>query len=324
MCTAFSFLKNSFYFGRNMDIEYTFGESVVITPRGFKLPLKRLGTLTVSHALIGMASITEGYPLYAEAANEKGLCMAGLNFPGNAAYTPESEIKKKAAAPYELILYILGICGNLSEAEELLTETEIADIPFSPSLPLAPLHWIVSDASGSIVIESTAEGLRIYDNPYGVLTNNPPFPFHRENIRQFLHLSAEFPENRLSTEHALYPFGQGAGAIGLPGDYSPASRFVKAFFCKTNSVCVDSEDSCTAQVFHILDSVAMVRGTVLTPDGKPDFTTYSCCINASKGIYYYKTYENSRVTEVALTKERKNSQKLLVFPLRTEPDLLRE
>lgn len=307
-----------------MDIEYTFGESVVITPRGFRFPLKRLGTLAVSHALIGMASVTEGYPLYAEAANEKGLCMAGLNFPRNAVYTPESEIKKKAVTPYELILYILGSCGNLSEAEELLTETEIADIPFSPSLPLAPLHWIVSDASGSIVIESTAEGLRIYDNPYGVLTNNPPFPFHRENIRQFLHLSAEFPENRLSTEHALYPFGQGAGAIGLPGDYSPASRFVKAFFCKTNSVCGDSEDSCTAQVFHILDSVAMVRGTVLTPDGKPDFTTYSCCINASKGIYYYKTYENSRVTEVALTKERKNSQKLLVFPLRTEPDLLRE
>ena len=324
MCTAFSFLKNSFYFGRNMDIEYTFGESVVITPRGFKLPLKRLGSLTVNHALIGMANVTEGYPLYAEAANEKGLCMAGLNFPGNAVYTPEGKIKKKAAAPYELILYILGSCENLSEAEELLTETEIADIPFSPSLPLAPLHWIVSDASGSIVIESTAEGLRIYDNPYGVMTNNPPFPFHRENIRQFLHLSAQFPENRLSAEHALSPFGQGAGAIGLPGDYSPASRFVKAFFCKTNSVCGDSEGSCTAQVFHILDSVAMVRGTVLTPDGKPDFTTYSCCINASKGIYYYKTYENSRVTAVALTKERKNSQKLLVFPLRTEPVFLRE
>lgn len=322
MCTALTFSQGGLYFGRNMDLEYHFGERVVITPRGYRLETQREGTLSVRYAMIGMATVVEDYPLYAEAANEKGLFMAGLNFPGNARYgTGEGS---RALTPYELIPFVLGTCANLAQARELLGQVTLPDHPFRPTLPLAPLHWMVSDASGSLVVESTAEGVQLYENPYGVLTNNPPFPFHRENVRQYLHLSAESPENRFSQDLPLAPFGQGMGALGLPGDFSPASRFVKALFCKMNSQCQEDPAACVSQVFHILDAVAMVKGSVRTPEGKPDLTTYSCCIQAETGTYYYKTYENSQIVQVDLTEARKTCPGLTIFPLRNTPQFLVE
>lgn len=321
MCTAFTFYKNNFYFGRNMDIEYHFGEKVVITPRKFAIRTKRAGVIDGHYAMIGMANVTDNYPLYAEAANEKGLCMAGLNFPSNAKYKAENEAAKTSITPYELIPYILGKCQNTSEAKALLDSTDIVDIPFKESLPVAPLHWIISDKTSSIVVECTEDGKHVYDDPLGVLTNNPPFPFHFENAKQYLNLSPKNTKNGFCRSAELSPFGQGMGAIGLPGDFSPASRFIKTLFCKENSVCKDDDISCVSQVFHILDSVAMINGTVITPDGKPDTTIYSCCIDATKGIYYYKTYENNQITEIKMTEDRMDQNSLIVFNTETTQNI---
>lgn len=324
MCTAFTFNKTHFYFGRNMDIEYHFGEKVVITPRNYKIATKKAGILNIDYAMIGMATVVNDYPLYAEAVNEKGLCMAGLNFPSYASYIREDKIKKTAVTPFELIPYILGKCADIEEAKALIETIDIVDIAFSKSMPLAPLHWIIADKNASITLECTQDGMHIYDNAFGVITNNPPFPFHQENARQYLNLSPENTPNNFAKDFELKPFGQGMGAIGLPGDFSPASRFIKTLFCKANSVCDDNENACVSQVFHILDSVAMVSGSVITPDKKPDITTYSACINASKGIYYYKTYDNNQITMVQMTEERKNADALTVFPLRTEQNIFVE
>lgn len=324
MCTAIAFGKNTLFFGRNMDLEYHFGESVVITPRNFGLPTKRAGLLVPQYAMIGMASVADGYPLYAEAMNECGLCMAGLNFPDHAHYPAEASPQKTAVTPYELIPVVLGTCRTCAEAKKLLADLTLIAIPFSPTLPLAPLHWMISDAEGSLTLECTQSGMHLYDNPYGVLTNNPPFPFHHENVRQYLHLSAQSPQNAFGAELSLTPFGQGAGALGLPGDFSSASRFVKALFCKTNSICDSSEQACISQVFHSLDAVAMVRGSVITPEGKPDLTTYSCCMSAATKRYYYKTYENSQITQIELTEERNSHKGLLIFPPRTQQAIFAE
>ena len=95
MCTALTYVKGSLFFGRNMDIEYRFGEKVVITPREYIFKFKREGDFKNCYALIGMANVTDDYPLYAEACNEKGLCMAGLNFPFNAKYAKEKIVEEK-------------------------------------------------------------------------------------------------------------------------------------------------------------------------------------------------------------------------------------
>ena len=314
MCTVISREGSPMYFGRNMDIECSFGESVVITPReyqpasGRKMPFMR-------YSVIGMATVSEDFPLYADAVNEKGLCMAGLYFPGNAVYADKDGQYAKSVATYELIPLILGSCENTSQAKELLAGLAVTDNPFNEKLPAAELHWIISDMSGSITVESTKSGLSVEDNPYGVLTNNPPFSFHRENVRQYIHMSPENPSDKCCGNFELSVFGQGIGAVGLPGDFSPASRFVKAFFCKSNSIWSGSEEDNVTQMFHLLDTVAMPRGAVITGSGKPDITTYSCCISAEKGIYYFKTYDNSRISMARLTDECMMAAHLTVFPV---------
>lgn len=316
MCTCITYENGDFYFGRNLDLDCSFGETVTITPRNFPLAFRREEEMKRHYAMIGMASagpsdppsdasftadcdIRGAFPLYAEAVNEKGLAMAGLNFPGNAFYQ-KPEGKGLELASFEIIPWILGKCASVREAESYLSNLKIVNLSFAEQLPAAPLHWMVADREKCLVLEAVQEGLRVYENPAGVLTNNPPFPFHRANLGQYLNLTAQSPENRFSGALDLKPVSQGMGALGLPGDASSASRFVRAAFLKWNSVSPQEENANVAQFFHILDGVAMVRGAVVTEQGTYDITTYSCCINTRTGRYYYKTYEDSRVRGVDL------------------------
>lgn len=315
MCTSITFTTSDPYFGRNLDLEYHFGQQVVITPRNFPLTFKQMPTLERHHAIIGMATVAEGYPLYAEGVNEKGLYLAGLNFPGNACY-PCGPANGIPAAPYELIPWLLSTCETVEQAAEQLRRTRLLDQPFLPDLPSAPLHWHLADAKRAVVAEPMADGLKLFEDPVGVLTNNPTFDFHLTNLNQYLGLSAGQPENRFGGL-SLKPFGQGMGGLGLPGDYSPASRFVKAAFLKWNSVCEGDEASSVSQFFHILDGVAMPRGAVRTPEGKWDITDYACCVNGRTGTYYYKTYDNSQITAVPMDESKREGSALICHPLVT-------
>ena len=174
---------------------------------------------------------------------------------------------------------------------------------------------MISDSKECIVIEQMIDGLKIYNNPIGVLTNNPPFYYHQLNLNNYMHLMPNNAQNNFSNSLDLRTYGQGMGAIGLPGDNSPASRFVRAAFNKLNSVSENKEESNVTQFFHILDSVSMVKGSTITNEGKYDITTYSCCINTSKGIYYYKTYDNNQITAITMNDENKNSSNLAIHNL---------
>lgn len=302
MCTSLTFQTSDFYFGRNLDLEYNFGEKIVITPRQYPFIFKFAGTLSEHYAIIGTAQITDGCPLYAEAVNEKGLCLAALNFPGNAVYAETPESGKTNLAPFELFGFLLGTCATVKEAEEKLKAVCITHTAFKDGYPVAPLHWHIADKDRSLVLECIKDGMHLYENPVGVLTNNPPFPFQLTNLQNYMHLTSNPPENRFAPALKLAPYGQGMGALGLPGDASPASRFVRAAFCKWNTELPSGEEASVTQFFHILDNVAMVAGTVRTPENKFDRTTYSSCINASRGIYYYKTYNNNQISAVSMHK----------------------
>lgn len=317
MCTCLSLKNNDFYFGRNLDLDYSFNEQVAITPRRYEFKLKNGNTFYNNYALIGMATVYDEYPLYAEAINEKGLGMAGLNYPFHDMY-PEPREGKNNISPFEFIPYILGQCVSVKEAREILKDLWLDNVAYSDKLPLTVLHFMIADKDECIVIEHGKDGLMIYDNPYGVMTNNPSFPYHLENIKNYMHLSSDNSENRISKNIDIKPYGEGMGAIGLPGDFSSASRFIKTSFLKLNSYSDTDENSNVAQFFHILDSVVMVRGSVITGNNHYDITTYSCCANASKGIYYYKTYDNSGISAVNLFNEDLNGNKLIVYPLNKE------
>ncbi len=297
MCTAVNFISDDNYFGRNLDLEKSYGEQVVITPRHYNFTYRTLPNSDSHYALIGMATVADNYPLYYEATNEKGLSMAGLNFPDNAHYGAYQD-EKDNVAPFEFIPYILGKCKDTADARELLRNINLVNINFSEDLPLSPLHWIISDRHSSLTVESVKEGLKVYDNPYGVLTNNPTFDYHLMNINNYMNLHEGMGENRISASQNLRSYSLGMGALGLPGDYSSASRFVRAVFIKEKSPCFESERESVSHFFHILGGVAMPKGCVLTKSGEYEYTRYSSCCNADKGIYYYTTYDNRRITAV--------------------------
>ena len=261
MCTAVTYRTADHYFGRNLDLEYGYQESITVTPRYFPFPMRAVSPLDCHYAMVGMATVVDGYPLYYEATNEKGLSMAGLNFPGLAHYFP-ADVNKDNIAPFEFIPWILGQCADIPQARAALERLNLVDIPFSQALPLSPLHWILADRNTAITVESTGDGLRIYDNPVGILTNNPPFDFHMYNLRNHMTLSPCPAENRFSPGFEMTQFSNGMGAIGLPGDLSSASRFVRAAFMKLNSLSGTSEGESVGQFFHILDSVAQINGVM--------------------------------------------------------------
>lgn len=314
MCTAVSYQTKDHYFGRNLDLEFSYEEAVTIMPRNFPLPFRRYGKLERHYALIGMAYTVENYPLYYDATNEKGLSMAGLNFPVSTDYK-EEQPNRDNVAPFEFIPWILGQCADLKEARDLLERVNLVEIPFSQELPLSPLHWMVADRSGSLVVECARDGLRLYENPVDVLTNEPPFRVQMWNLCNYLGLSSQPAVNRFAPGVDLRAISRGMGAMGLPGDLSSQSRFVRAAFVLHNSVCGEGESESVSQFFHILNSVAQQRGCVQMPDGRYEITVYSSCCNTDKGIYYYTTYENSQITAVDLHREDLDSNTLARYPL---------
>ena len=296
MCTAICYRKNSSYFGRNLDIERGYGEGVVITPRRYEFKFRCEKPIKSHYAIIGMATVVNGFPLYYDATNEKGLSMAGLSFPESAVYR-QFEDGKDNVTPFELIPWVLSQCSHIGEARALLEKNNLVSICFSEQLPLSPLHWIISDKKHSIVAEPLKDGLKIYDNPFEILTNNPPFEYHFTNVSNYMGLSTGHASSRFEKSIPVKNYSHGMGALGLPGDYSSPSRFIRALFVKENSVSECTEKSNVNQFFHILNSVAMPRGCVQTARGF-EYTHYSSCCNVDRGIYYYTTYNNIEVTSV--------------------------
>lgn len=317
MCTAVSWLCGAHYFGRNLDLEYSYRESVTVTPRRFPLPFRHLEVLERHHAMIGMAYVRDGYPLYYEGTNELGLSVAGLNFPESAVYQQPLGRDGELAA-FEVIPWLLGRCGSVAEAVERLRGITLTSEPFSEDLPCAPLHWLLADREGAVVLEACRDGVNLYQNPIGILTNEPPFPMQQMNLRNYLNLTPEIPVNRFAEGLELKPCSRGMGAFGLPGDLSSQSRFVRAAFLKCNSVSGAGEAERVSQFFHILNGVSQQRGCVRLGEGQYERTVYSCCCNTDRGIYYYQTYENPGLTAVELHRERLDGTTLKSYPMQTE------
>lgn len=313
MCTAATYLTKDFYFGRTLDYDFSYGEEIVITPRNFVFHFYRMGVMEKHYAMIGTAHVAKDYPLYYDAVNEKGLGIAGLNFVGNAVYREEIKGKDNVAT-YELIPWILGQCATVKEARKLFEKINLTDAAFSDKLMTAQLHWMIADRREAITVESVKEGIRIYDNPVGVLANNPPFDEQMLQLNNYMHLSPKDPVNCFSAKLSLHTYSRGMGALGLPGDLSSQSRFVRAAFVKMNSLSGVSEGESVSQFFHILGSVDQQRGCCQVGEDKYEITIYTSCCNVDRGIYYYTTYENHQITAVDMYKEKLDGAELKRFP----------
>ena len=316
MCTAATYKTQDFYFGRTLDYEFSYGDDITITPRNYPFHFRHMGKVESHYAIIGMAHVAGDYPLYYDAINEKGVGMAGLNFVGNAVYQ-EVEEGRENVAQFEFIPWILSQCASVKEVREALNKMNLVGTLFSERFPAAQLHWIIADENETITVECMKDGMHVYDNSVGVLTNNPPFPQQIFQLNNYAGLSPKQPENHFSDKLTFNAYSRGMGALGLPGDLSSASRFAKVAFTKMNAISGTSEKESISQFFHILGSVDQQRGCCEVADGKFEITLYTSCCNANKGIYYYTTYENHQISAVDMNKEDLDGSELVKYPLIT-------
>lgn len=320
MCTAATYKTKDFYFGRTLDYEFSYGDEVTVTPRNFCFRFRHMSEVKTHYAMIGMAYVADDYPLYYDAVNEKGLGMAGLNFVGNAKYQ-DVQAGRENVAQFEFIPWILSQCATVLEARKVLEKMNLVGTPYSEKLPCASLHWMIADKDAAIVVECVEDGLHVYDNPVGVLTNNPPFPVQMFMLNNYMHVSPSQPENHFAKELPLAMYSRGMGGLGLPGDLSSASRFAKVAFTKLHAISGESEAESVSQFFHILGSVEQQRGCCEVEPGKYEITIYTSCVNADKGIYYYTTYENHQIQAVDMHRENLDGDTLRRYPLINEEQI---
>lgn len=323
MCTAATYRTDDFYMGRTLDYEFSYGEEITVMPRNFPLSFRHGGGTDRHYAIIGMAHVADGYPMYYDAVNEKGLGMAGLNFAASARYS-EPEDGKQNVAQFEFIPWVLSQFASLGQARSAIEKINLVGTTYDSRYPAAKMHWIIADKSGAITVEPTEGGLKIYDNAPGVLTNEPPFDMQLFNLNNYMRLSPKQPENSFSDALDLGTYSRGMGGLGLPGDLSSMSRFVRAAFTKLNSLSGSGEAESVGQFFHILGSVEQVRGCCEVAQDKYEITIYTSCFNADKGVYYYTTYNNRRITAVDMHRENLDSDFLARYPMLDKEDVLRQ
>lgn len=323
MCTAATYRTDDFYMGRTLDYEFSYGEEITVMPRNFPLSFRHGGGTDRHYAIIGMAHVADGYPMFYDAVNEKGLGMAGLNFAASARYS-EPEDGKQNVAQFEFIPWVLSQFASLGQARSAIEKINLVGTTYDSRYPAAKMHWIIADKSGAITVEPTEGGLKIYDNVPGVLTNEPPFDMQLFNLNNYMRLSPRQPENSFSDALDLGTYSRGMGGLGLPGDLSSMSRFVRAAFTKLNSLSGSGEAESVGQFFHILGSVEQVRGCCEVAQDKYEITIYTSCFNADKGVYYYTTYNNRRITAVDMHRENLDSDSLARYPMLDKEDVLRQ
>ena len=317
MCTAvrFSDDKGNLYMGRNLDWSFSFGQFVVITPRGFQYASPFRGQETPKHgAVIGMALTDNDTPLYFDCANESGLAVAGLNFDNYAQYEKAPVDGKTNVAVYEFPLWVTMNFATVDEVEAALKDVAIVAHAVSSQYAVNFLHWIIGDGKRSIVVEYTERGMEVFHNDVDVLANQPDYHWHQENLRNYLNLSNDRPKDvKWGASAGMNPFGSGGDLHGIPGDYSSPSRFVRVAFLNTHYPTKDNEAENVSRLFHTLAGVSMIDGIAAMPDdnSQHEITTYTGGYSSAAKTYYYNTYDNPAIRSVSMSDYDLDSHELI-------------
>lgn len=302
MCTGIRFTDDdgNLYLARNLDWTTGYGQQVLLTPTGYT-PRSPFGAVRgIEHAVLGMGIVEDDTPLYFDCGNDAGLAVAGLNFPGYAEYASGPVDGAVNVAAFELPLWVCAQFATVDEVEAALRDVAIVDRPINDRYPSSLLHWIIGDARRAIVVEYTSAGMQVFDDDVDVLTNQPGFDWHHENLRNYLNVSPDFPEDTLVGRAHLAPFGSGSHMRGVPGDYYSPSRFVRAAYVNSHYPTKGTEEENVSRAFHTLQQVAMVDGCAAMGSGEFEKTVYTGLFSARTQTYYWNTYEDPAVRSVAM------------------------
>lgn len=322
MCTAITLKtsENHHLVGRSFDIHPMNDLSVALVPREFEYVNRVTNEeMKTKYAVLGMRLFYENHILFCDGVNEKGLSCLMLQLSKFSTWSHKIRKDKVNIAPYDVAFWVLSNFSTISELMEGLKQLNIVALPDDQTALSTEIHWLVSDTSGqSIVIERTRDKLTVYNNKVGVLANSPTFDWHLNNLDCYINVKSEQPEETKWGQQMLSPYSNGFGTIGLPGDFSSPSRFVKAAFLRNHVNVGEGDESAISECFHILDNFVVPRGVVETPKRKEcHLTKYSACLCLETQLYYYKTSSNQQIQVIDLNKENLDAKGLKLFPYPT-------
>lgn len=322
MCTAITLKtsENHHLVGRNFDIHPMNDLSVALVPREFEYVNRVTNEeMKTKYAVLGMGLFYENHILFCDGVNEKGLSCLMLQLSKFSTWSHKIRKDKVNIAPYDVAFWVLSNFSTISELMEGLKQLNIVALSDDQTALSTEIHWLVSDTSGqSIVIERTRDKLTVYNNKVGVLANSPTFDWHLNNLDCYINVKSEQPEETKWGQQMLSPYSNGFGTIGLPGDFSSPSRFVKAAFLRNHVNVGEGDESAISECFHILDNFVVPRGVVETPKRKEcHLTKYSACLCLETQLYYYKTSSNQQIQVIDLNKENLDAKGLKLFPYPT-------
>lgn len=316
MCTAITLQsgQGETFFGRNMDFSYDIDPHIYIVPSGYEWNnVLNMRKIRNRYRFIGIGQELEGLLGFFDGVNEMGFAAAALYFAGYARYnTGPGNGQEESIASFEFLHYLLGNCANTEELKRLLKQVKITGLEDPVTRTVAPLHWIAADRGGNcVVIEQTDRGLEVFDNPIGVLANSPDFKWHMTNLRNYMEASPVQTEEAFWGDYRLTPFGQAGGTQILPGGYTSPARFVRTSYLKSFLPVPESRNEAVVSCFHIMESVTVPKGAVITSRNEYDYTRYTAFINTATCEYFFKTYDNIQVGTAGLYEEESPYQRLV-------------
>lgn len=331
-CTSFRIktTDGAVIFVRTMEFGVDLHSTVAVVPQNHKFvgtaPEGKSGkSWKTKYAFIGPNAVNDNNFIM-DGMNEKGLSAALLYLPGYAKY---QEVKPDqydtTIAPEELCTWILSRFSTIEEVKSGIDQVKVAAIKNKLGF-ISPLHYVVHDVDGNcLVIEYLRDGVKLYDNPLGVMTNSPPLDWHLINLRNYVNLKAQNVSKEKLGNLTLFPIGQGSGLLGLPGDYTPPSRFVRIAFLAQNAAPVKTAEEGVNLGFHLMNNIDIALGTVRQKHGEKvdlEMTQYVTLYDLKNGRLYYRTYTNHDIRVVDMTKLDLTSPVIKNIPMSQKPQYM--
>lgn len=310
-------------YGRTMEFGIDTKSAMAIVPRKFPMvssaaPAGKAAKWTGPYGFGGVNAY--GQPFVSDGLNERGLVGGILYFPGSAAYAdPEKTDPGRSLAPWEVVSYVLANASSVAEAKTALDQMSVVSTPVPGGTFVLPFHYTFHDASGaSMVVEPIDGRLKIYDNPLGVMTNSPSFDWHLTNLRNYVKISPVNAPALTLDGVVLEPFGQGSGLLGIPGDPTPPSRFVRALGFVQSSTQQPDGPAAVKLAEHLLNNFDIPAGWIKSRPGESapvEITQWSTIADLKARKYYVKTYDNQTLFEIDLLAHDLDAKTMASTPL---------
>jgi len=310
---------------RTMEFAIDTKSRLVGLPRGLALTGQKGLAWESKYAAIGMNAF--GMPALLDGMNEKGLTGGILYFPGFAQYTaPQAVGPGQGLAPWEFLTWALTRFATVAEVKAALPQIRVMDMEEPDMKIVPPVHYTLHDATGaSIVIEPVDGALKVYDNPLGVMTNSPEFPWHMTNLRNYVNLTPENVPPLHINNAVIHPLGAGSGLHGIPGDLTPPSRFVRAAAMVMSAGTVQGGLKGVRMAEHIASNFDIPKGMVQVKGMPPDLTQWTSVADMGQDRYYIKTWANPVLSGAGFDDFNVNGTAMVNFavPATTVPQVLK-